>query len=287
MPRPEPRRRDVTAAEPPVAQRRRGRFRRATQEHSNHERWLVSYADFVTLLFAFFTTMYAMSHIDAQKLTAMVSSLHIAFDTKAASAQMHKLGVNAQLPVAGDDVLGRNPKPAGAGGPKGHEMSLSEVRSALTKELAPEIQNKLLDIQRDPRGLVISIREAGSFATGSADLSPQAADVLVQIGQTLNEIGNQVRVEGHTDDVPIHTAKFKSNWQLSTARATNVVEFLIDRARLSPIRVSAAGYAEYRPRVPNDSDADRALNRRVDIVILNPTTSKAEEPKEPGKALQP
>lgn len=270
-------------APPPkqVAERRRRSLRRIRTDHSNHERWLVSYADFVTLLFAFFTTMYAMSHVDAQKLSAMVSSLHIAFDAKAASAEVQKLGVNAQLPVAGDDVLGRNPKPAGKGGPKGHEMDLNEVRGALTKELAPQIANKLLDIERDPRGLVISIREAGSFATGSADLSAQATSVLSQIGQTLNEIGNQVRVEGHTDDVPIHTAKFSSNWQLSTARATNVVEFLIDRVNLSPARVSAAGYAEYRPRVPNDSDADRALNRRVDIVILNPTTSRAEEP---GKA---
>lgn len=270
-------------APPPkqMAERRRRSLRRIRTDQTNHERWLVSYADFVTLLFAFFTTMYAMSHIDAQKLSAMVSSLHVAFDAKAASAEVQKLGVNAQLPVAGDDVLGRNPKPAGKGGPKGHEMNLNEVRGALTKELAPQIANKLLDIERDPRGLVISIREAGSFATGSADLSEQAASVLSQIGQTLNEIGNQVRVEGHTDDVPIHTAKFASNWQLSTARATNVVEFLIDQAHFSPARISAAGYAEYRPRVPNDSDADRALNRRVDIVILNPTTSRAEEP---GKA---
>jgi chemotaxis protein MotB len=283
MPRPDPRKRDTTTAQATqVVERRRRRLRRVRTEHSNHERWLVSYADFVTLLFAFFTTMYAMSHVDTQKLSAMVSSLHIAFDAKAASAMQQKLGVNQQLPVAGDDVLGRNPKPAGQGGPTGHEMSLSEVRAALTRELHSAIQNKLLDIERDPRGLVISIREAGSFATGSADLSSEATSVLLQIGQTLNEVGNQVRVEGHTDDVPIHTAKFSSNWQLSTARATNVVEFLIGQASVAPSRISAAGYAEYRPRVPNTSDANRALNRRVDIVILNPTTSKAEEPEKAG-----
>ncbi|HVB37345.1 MAG TPA: flagellar motor protein MotB [Vicinamibacterales bacterium] len=286
MPRPEVRRKEPGAASAsvPVASRRRARFRRAGHSQTSHERWLVSYADFVTLLFAFFVTMYAMSNIDAQKLSAMVGSVQIAFDAKDYQARLQKLGVNQKLPVAGDDVLGRNPKPAGAGGPKGHELDLNEVESALTKELAPAINNKLLDIQRDPRGLVISIREAGSFGMGSADLSNEARGVLDQIGVTLSEIGNHIRIEGFTDDVPIHTARFASNWELSTSRATNVVAYLLAHSQIEPARVSAAGYAEFHPRVPNDSAADRALNRRVDIVILNPTTRQAEEP---GKEQAP
>ncbi len=268
----------------PVAARRRSRLRRAGHSQTSHERWLVSYADFVTLLFAFFVTMYAMSNIDAHKLSAMVGSVQIAFDAKDYQARLQKLGVNQKLPVAGDDVLGRNPKPAGAGGPKGHELDLNEVEAALTKELAPAINNKLLDIQRDRRGLVISIREAGSFGIGSADLSPEAGSMLDQIGTTLSEIGNNIRIEGFTDDVPIHTAKFSSNWELSTSRATNVVAYLLGHSHITPERVSAAGYAEFHPRVPNTSPANRALNRRVDIVILNPSTSRAEEP---GKEQAP
>ncbi|HVC21307.1 MAG TPA: flagellar motor protein MotB [Vicinamibacterales bacterium] len=280
---PDFRRKDTTqGAGAPVAARRRRRLRRAGHEHSNHERWLVSYADFVTLLFAFFTTMYAMSHVDAQKLTAMVGSLHVAFDAR--SHEMQKIGVNQRLPVAGDEVLGRNPKPAGAGGPKGHEMDLHQVEATLAQQLAPDIKNHLLDMQRDRRGLVISIRQAGSFASGSADLSSQAKTMLEEIGQTLSGIGNHIRVEGYTDDTPIHTALFQSNWELSTTRATNVVAFLLGHSAIAPERVSAAGYGEYHPRVPNTSEANRMLNRRVDIVILNPMTEEAEEP---GKGQAP
>ena len=120
----------------------------------------------------------------------------------------------------------------------------------------------------DPRGLVVSLREAGAFATGSADLSLTARAVLAQVAQSLSEVGNGVRVEGHTDDVPIHTVRYRSNWELSTERATNVVALLLG-AGVHPRRLSAAGYGEFHPRVANDGDLSRARNRRVDIVILN------------------
>jgi chemotaxis protein MotB len=124
---------------------------------------------------------------------------------------------------------------------------------------------------------VLSIREAGSFATGSADLSLVARGLLGDVATSLREVGNFVRVEGHTDDVPIHTPRFASNWELSTARATTVVAFLLE-AGLPPRRLSAAGYGEFHPRVENDSDASRARNRRVDMVVLNPVTLAREEP---------
>ncbi len=112
--------------------------------------------------------------------------------------------------------------------------------------------------------------------SGSADLSGDAQALLLEIGSILAGIGNQVLVEGHTDDIPIHTARFASNWELSTTRATNVIAFLLDRAKVSPDHVSAAGYAEHHPKVANTSDANRTRNRRVDLIILNPTRGVAE-----------
>jgi chemotaxis protein MotB len=129
---------------------------------------------------------------------------------------------------------------------------------------------------------VISIRETGSFAIGKAELPPEARALFTTLGARLQAVSNAIRVEGHTDDVPIHTARYQSNWELSTARATEVVAYLIGSAGIDPGRLSAAGYAEFHPRAPNDSPANRATNRRVDLVVLNPATQSAEEPAKPA-----
>jgi len=267
----------------------RGRKRKPRAEsHINHERWLVSYADFITLLFAFFTMLYAMSNVDAKKFNSMVQSMQAAFEMR---------GYNGRV---GDDALGAEDKagqatnvvvpPADKGldlgkdGGVGKEATLAQLHEELNRRLSRQIARSLVDIERDPRGLVISIREAGSFTTGSAGLSPTALELMTQIGATLKDVHNAVRIEGHTDDVPIHTVQFRSNWELSTARATTVVSFMLDQRYIEPTRLSAAGYAEFHPRAPNTSDATRARNRRVDIVILNPSTRTAEEPTVNGKA---
>jgi chemotaxis protein MotB len=125
---------------------------------------------------------------------------------------------------------------------------------------------------------VISVREAASFAVGKADLDPEAERLFHEIGVTLAEVPNAVRVEGHTDDVPISTTRFRSNWELSTARATSVVAYFVEHVGLAPDRLSAAGYGEFHPQVSNDSDHARAKNRRVDVVVLNPQTRDREEP---------
>jgi chemotaxis protein MotB len=153
------------------------------------------------------------------------------------------------------------------------------VRAALQTDLASEIDHGRVALEPDARGLVVSIRESGSFPTGSSDLPPAAQKVIAAIADRLRDIPNSVRVEGHTDDVPIQTSKYGSNWDLSTARATRVVDYLIAGGRLEPTRLSAAGYSQFHPRVPNDSAANRALNRRTDIVILNTATRLAEEPR--------
>lgn len=246
------------------------RLRRAAP-HVSHERWLVSYADFITLLFAFFTMMYAMSTVDVQKFRALAAAMQVAFERQAAMpGGLETTGAPTAAEQQGAGLLpGDALLPGGA--------SLVTLQRELTTRLGAAIAMNQVSIQRDARGLVISIREAGSFQTGRADLSPTAIAVLNEIGAVIAGSPHQVRVEGHTDDVPIRTERFASNWELSTARATNVIAYLVS-VGAEPSRLSAAGYGEFHPAVPNDSDAHRATNRRVDIVILSEETATREEP---------
>jgi chemotaxis protein MotB len=248
----------------------RARSRRPSYDsHVNRDRWLVSYADFITLLFAFFTTLYAISTVDNQNLSDMVDSMRTAFDAKKFDAK--KVDAKKQEPPH------NTPRPQEAP-PREHPGTLEELKHRLAQRLEAQIAGGQVGLEVDPRGLVVTIREAGLFSIGSADLSPAARDLLREVADAMQDVENPVRVEGHTDDVPIHTARFQSNWELSTARATTVIAFFVEERGLSPMRFSAAGYGEFHPRTTNDSDSARAQNRRVDIVILNDATRKAEEP---------
>ena len=234
------------------------RFRTPPQD-----RWLVSYADFITLLFAFFATMYAISSVDAQKLTKVAHALQVAFDD---SARGRSIGSGTgMLPERGSRLTA------------GFDPSL-DVRTIVTRDLAPELAAHHVDVSLDRRGLILSIPEAGLFGIGSDEISVPAQALIARIAETVARLPNQIRVEGHTDDLPIHTERFRSNWDLSTSRATRVIALLIERGGVKAGRLSAAGYGEFRPRVENRSSEGRARNRRVDLVILNEATSLAEEP---------
>lgn len=259
---------------PVMRTRRRSRHQ---DGHANHERWLVSYADFITLLFAFFTMMYAMSTVDAQKFRTLAHAMQAAFEARMpAGAGRAGEGDPAQPNDGANGLL-----PAGAGFSPDAGDTMAVLERDITARLGEAIALKQVTLQRDERGLVISIREAGSFQTGRADLSPDAVEVLNQIGSAVVSATNHLRVEGHTDDVPIRTERFASNWELSTTRATNVIAHLVATG-VAPRRLSAAGYGEFHPLVSNDSDADRATNRRVDIIILSEATAKREEPPQMG-----
>ena len=226
----------------------------------------MSYADFITLLFAFFTTMYAISTVDAQKLTKMVSSMQVALNGEES--------VPAPTSATQDRVL-----PAPAPVPVPPRETLRELRAQLAERLKRQIDTGNVALEVDPRGLVISIRESGSFTVGSADLSESARTLLTEIAGPLSELDNPIRIEGHTDDVPIRTPRFHSNWDLSTARATSVITFLVETVGIDAQRLSAAGYGEFKPRSANSDEDSRAQNRRVDLVILNAATEQAEEPE--------
>jgi chemotaxis protein MotB len=241
----------------------RTRRRSRVPDHgASHERWLVSYADFITLLFAFFTVLYASSTLDDKKLALVGGSMQAVFAVPPPMDSVANLEPGSGLLPPMPDL----------------PQDLSRIKSLLTQDLTVEIADGRVSLEQDVRGLVISIRETGSFATGSADLPPEARTLFSTLGARLRGIPHAVRVEGHTDDLPIHTPRYHSNWQLSTARATEVVAFFVQESKIDPKRLSAAGYAEFHPRAANDSAENRARNRRVDLVILNAATRDAEEP---------
>lgn len=216
------------------------------------DRWLFGYADVVTLLFACFASLYTMQAAP----------------------------VTAQSPAQSDIVLARETPPVPDAQAAGGDATVPGA--ALERELglmaARDAWMPGVELTSSARGLVISLPETGSFPPGRAELSAAVRRVMRGLAGPLGPLPNLIRVEGHTDDVPIHTPVFASNWELSTARATRVVQFLIDDGAIAPSRLAAAGYAEYRPRLANDSPESRARNRRVDIVVLDLAVSGREEP---------
>jgi chemotaxis protein MotB len=238
---------------------------RRTRQSSivSRDRWLLSYADFITLLFAFFTTLYAASNVDAAHWATVAAGVGAAFDQSRAPEQPGKPSmISSGVLPGGRGIVGDDDR----------------ARRALERELGDVLQAKEVNLTNDRRGLVLSIPEAGAFPVGGSDLSPAAEQFMQRLANALGRVSNAVRIEGHTDDTPIHTARFASNWELSTARATSVVEFLVEQGGLDPARLSAAGYAEFHPRGPNDGAEGRARNRRVDIIVLNGATQANEEP---------
>ena len=226
-------------------------MRPAAKRHhggTSRDRWLVSYADFMTLLFAFFTTLYAMSSVDNGKYLSVAAGLHEAFDRK--DSVPLKPGV---LP-GGQALL---------------VQDQNNARAIIERDMAEELRNGRMELLEDARGLVLSIPEASAFPPGSAELSDAAKDAVTRLAASLRPTSSGLLIEGHTDDTPMHSARFASNWELSTARATAVVQWLSEQEHFPPGRLSAAGYGEFRPRVPNESAFARARNRRVDIVIQN------------------
>jgi chemotaxis protein MotB len=222
-------------------------------EHENMERWLITYADLITLLLAFFIMMYTFSRQDAQKYQEVTDHLRMIFTGGTGFMKTGTLASKQPLEVLP------------------HAASSGEVRERLQKELkAMNVANleKSISVTVDERGVVIRIMDRAFFDEGRAELKDRAKSVLKQIVPTLVGNSNSVRIEGHTDNVPIRTAVFKSNWELSVTRATEVVRYLIEAHDFPPSRISATGYSEYRPVAPNDTSENRALNRRIEIILL-------------------
>jgi chemotaxis protein MotB len=242
--------------------------------HENHERWLVSYADFITLLFAFFVVMFATSQTNQSKAAAVSESVKQALKEGKMTAV-----VTAILGGAKEDRGKGNAMMLGPGGAKrsqtdrqdGQLAELLPSLEVLSRELKSEIAAGKIQISMERRGLAISFTQAALFPSGEDVIAADAIDSIGKVAAAINQIPNPVRLEGHTDALPIHTLRFKSNWELSAARSIALLNLLTERFQVSAARVSIAGYADTAPVDTNDTEQGRARNRRCDIVILNET----------------
>jgi chemotaxis protein MotB len=239
--------------------------------HVNHERWLVSYADFITLLFAFFVVLFAFAKADQKKQLEVSEAIDTAFQSLGIfpdAARRPSEGAStaagtdkAAMPmniVMGEDVLS----------PAKVKDDLDHIRRELEQTLSNQVATHTVSIKMGRDGLVISLREAGFFTSGSATPQPSTLATLRQVAASLGRSQYDLRIEGHTDNIPIHTGEFDSNWELSSARATHIARLFLDMKAMPPDRISASGYAEFHPVASNATADGRAENRRVDLVVL-------------------
>lgn len=261
--------------------------RKRPHARTNHERWLVSYADFITLLFAFFVVLYASAQVDKRKVGKLAMAIQVAFQELGvfpASTTQIPLDDNEPMPFSTvqaienakhNTELGRvSSHPDDSLSAVSEDVDLNTLQAELQQALHHEILLHTVALHRETDGLVISLREFGFFDSGSAGLKPSALPALDRIASILAVRICRLRIEGHTDNFPIHTPQIASNWELSTARSTELVRLLILRYNFPPERLAAAGYAEYHPIASNDTAQGRAQNRRVDIVILSESSAR-------------
>ena len=236
-------------------------------EHVNHERWLVSYADFITLLFAFFVVMFATSQTDSVKVTKFVDSFTRAIQWSVFSVDGTGFLEGAPSNPSHSDEKIESAKPTKSRPRSGEREHAKEIKGAVKQLQASAPILSGLKIEEAQGELVLRLPERLVFDRGQAELKEEGRIALTAIADELAPRPVKLRVEGHTDSVPIHTARFPSNWELSTARATAVIQFFIEKKDFDASRLSAAGYAEFHPVADNDTEEGRALNRRVDLVI--------------------
>jgi chemotaxis protein MotB len=252
----------------------RSRIRRQASgghvETAGMMRWLLTYADMITLLLALFIILFAISTISSVKMQRLVKAISGGFDSTS-------------------DI--NNPPNGGTtGAEKGRteEANMAEVKSQLDAYIAQQSLQQKVQTKTTKAGLVITLlSDKAYYDSGSADMRPETKQLLDAVAGQLRRVRNSVLVQGNTDNVPIATASYPTNWELSAARATGVTRYLVEHDRIAPTRIAFAGYGQFRPRVANDTDAHRTQNRRVDILILTgpdtPTSAvrSGEEPSAP------
>lgn len=225
---------------------------------SSSERWLLTYSDLITLLMIFFIVMYSMSEVDKNKFMGMAQQLGIVFG-------------NGQVISVEDSGPGGLLKDI----PYNPKVEMDETQKKLEEYFEDSGLGSMATIHKDERGMVVSLNEGLLFSSGSADLDERSREILAKITGAIVAMPNYVRIEGFTDNVPIRSTQYKSNWELASQRAINVARIFIDNG-FAPERIAAVSYGEYRPIVPNDNESNRKLNRRVDIVVMTQENSKLE-----------
>jgi chemotaxis protein MotB len=276
------------------------RRKRAEEEHENLERWLVSYADFITLLFAFFVVMYSISSVNEGKYRVLSQSLAEVF--KDPSSKTAHTGEIVQIGKAasGDYLVGSpetglgavSPDPDATGSSAADEQArLESVANRIEAVLSPYIQDDLVLIKRHDFWIEVEMKSGLFFSSGKANLTQESLPMLYRLSEIFKELPNPINIEGHTDNLPINTAEFPSNWVLSAARAAAVVSQLTSDG-IDPRRLAAIGYGEHHPVADNGNEAGRYRNRRVVLVVMSsgaaryqPMPTANAEPAAPAKPL--
>lgn len=223
------------------------------------DEWLGTYSDCVTLLLTFFILLYSTASTDTDKLKAMSKAMQNVFTGTNGQSILENNLYSGKVPVVGED--GENT-----------EVEDLNEKDALYEKVSNYVKDNSLandvDVKKDERGVSLLLKDTVLFEAGKADLLPDSIPVLNKISSLVSKMPNKVIVEGHTDNLPINTYKYESNWELSTFRATNVLKYFVETKKLTPARFSAEGCGEYRPLYPNNSPENRAKNRRVNVLIL-------------------
>lgn len=234
--------------------------------HDNNggSRWLLTYADMITLLLIFFIIMYSISTTSANRFAKFVQTVQNGFSTFSSKRAIFPTG---NIPERGESHR------TNIANYLSEEIKFMKVKEGLINNLKKEIENGEINISNEERGLNLKINDNLLFKNGTATLTKSAEAILLKISPVINNIPNKVTVEGHTDSIPIKSTIFPSNWELSATRATNVTRYFLEKCNLDPSRFSATGYAEYRPIYANDPILGNSRNRRVEIVVLLKTDS--------------
>jgi chemotaxis protein MotB len=273
---------------------RRRRRVSAEAEAVSHDRWLVSYADFVTLLFAFFVVLFASAYRDRLSVVRVSQSIQSGFQVVSgfhADQPVPAPGGNLRVAANGLEAKAASPSPIQpprqvgaqsneASAPVAIQSSAGAAQMTLLSEadlvglqqelqsaMGAELRNREVEMRSTPEGFVISLKELGFFSSGQAQLLPGAAEKIRRIAAILGRRQLDLRIEGHSDNQPIHTAQFRSNWELSTARAMTVLSLLVDDSGYDPRRLSVAGYGQFHPLADDSTAEGRRMNRRVDLVV--------------------
>ena len=259
----------------------RKRKSHATKE--SHDRWLVSYADFITLMFAFFVLMYASAEADQAKVQKVAESVRRALEEGKLNMVLAGLlkttpETSAPMPQATSKRHEQEPDSAANGG-SGRLAELLPSLKKLEKDLSQEIQSGQLAISMEQRGLIISLRQAAYFPSGADTIDPAMYPSLEKVADAISNMPNPIRFEGHTDSIPISNSRFRSNWDLSAARSIAMLRLFASRFGIPSTRMAVVGYADTSPVESNATEEGRAKNRRVDIVVLNESGAQAEPVK--------
>jgi chemotaxis protein MotB len=248
--------------------------RQHVDEPANQDRWLVSYSDFITLLLAFFVVPFASSYRDSQTIKKLSQSIHIGFQQLGAFSGGAEVTGAAYLNLSPDPskYSPQIAQPATSNASDSTALDIVQLRKQLEAAIGQELRNHEVVMRVTPEGFVISLNELGFFNSGQAVLLPGAATKIQRIAKVLALHGLDLRVEGHSDNQPIHTVQFHSNWELSTARAMAVMLLLVDDSGFDPAKICVTGFGQYRPVADNATPDGRRLNRRVDLVVVATTS---------------